>query len=89
MPKRSTSPDPQTACGRFIALVKEQMQAQGLSHKDLAARLGCTTVNVTQYFQPGKTLHFRTAEKLAAVLGMSLEVTLVQDFEIVRELQKS
>lgn len=57
---------------------KAEMARQGVTQAELARRLGCTIENVAQHLakHKTKTMLIVTAERLAAALGLRLEMTL-------------
>lgn len=61
----------------LVRALKDEMDRQGLSQRDLARQLGCTVENVSQILdvrRPG--MRISTAERLAQALGCQLVLQL-------------
>jgi ribosome-binding protein aMBF1 (putative translation factor) len=59
---------------RFLSEVEREMEAQGVTRKELAQAIGTSPSYITQLFRGDKMLNFPTIAKIQEALGIEFQV---------------
>jgi transcriptional regulator with XRE-family HTH domain len=79
--ERVSDQKPKPEWRQLLEVLRIEMERQGVTPKELAARLGCTVANVYQLFNVKSGLRFSTVERISGALGLKLEIRLIREGE--------